>query len=514
MGDGFDVQELKQNLVALGFDPNHQITINQTFDAATTTAVDRWQASHGATQTGTVTLGQIVFLPGPERITTINTVLGSTGGAGNGGGGSGAAGTSGSAASATATSSSASGARSSVATSTASTSLATQQTEFVSLTTSAVGVPTPAGEPRSVGEPASVGSSTSSSGDQLANAGQTSGRPGATAPCGPAVGSARKHVVRAIPPTVKCDQASGRGTNRKGSGLPRKKPVSNSTIAAALLALLKAEALELKQGRTPSGASGAAGGRTGGGTTSAGGTRSGGGVSGSAGGASRSGGGGGASRSGAGGSATRSGASSGGAGGGSGGAGGGSGGAGSGGAGTSGSGSGSASGGSAAQAILQTTSTQEVVTVNLDATKQSEAAVGEQVTVQLPSGNTSNGKITHVSTVAQTAASSSSSGGAGGAASGTPSATVPITITLAGHRSGEGLDQAAVSVNFQQQKARNVLSVPVTSLLATAGGGYQVQEVAPPHRLIPVTPGLFAAGYVQIFGAEIYPGLQVTDSQG
>jgi hypothetical protein len=76
------------------------------------------------------------------------------------------------------------------------------------------------------------------------------------------------------------------------------------------------------------------------------------------------------------------------------------------------------------------------------------------------------------------------------------------------------LDQAAVSVNFQQQKATNVLSVPVTALLATAGGGYAVQEAQAPHELIAVTPGLFAAGYVQISGTGIYPGLAVTDSQG
>jgi hypothetical protein len=77
-----------------------------------------------------------------------------------------------------------------------------------------------------------------------------------------------------------------------------------------------------------------------------------------------------------------------------------------------------------------------------------------------------------------------------------------------------GLDQAAVSVNFEQQVEKNVLSVPVTALLATAGGGYAVQEAGTPHRLLAVTPGLFAAGDVQISGADIYPGLQVTDSQG
>ena len=179
----------------------------------------------------------------------------------------------------------------------------------------------------------------------------------------------------------------------------------------------------------------------------------------------------------------------------------------------SGTGSGASSAGSTAQAILQTTSTQLVVTVQLDATKQSEAVVGEPVTVQMPDGSTVDGKITAVSPVAQSSSSSSSAAG-GAAGSSTPSATIPVTVTLDRHERVTGLDQAAVSVNFEQQVANNVLSVPVTALLATAGGGYAVQEAAAPNRLIPVTPGLFAAGYVQISGSGIFPGLAVTDSQG
>jgi hypothetical protein len=69
-------------------------------------------------------------------------------------------------------------------------------------------------------------------------------------------------------------------------------------------------------------------------------------------------------------------------------------------------------------------------------------------------------------------------------------------------------------VNFAQAVANHVLSVPVTALLATSGGRYAVQEARAPHRLVPVTTGLFAAGYAQISGHGIYQGLQVTDSQG
>jgi hypothetical protein len=159
-----------------------------------------------------------------------------------------------------------------------------------------------------------------------------------------------------------------------------------------------------------------------------------------------------------------------------------------------------------------------VVTVDLDASKQSEAVVGAPVMVEMPNGSTVDGKITQVSSVAQSNSNNNGSGGGGGgggngSGSGS-SATIPVTITLIGHHSGAGLDQAAVSVNFEQQVAKNVLSVPVTALLATQGGGYEVQEAAPPHSLIPVTTGLFAAGYVQISGPGIYAGLEVTDSQG
>ncbi len=59
-----------------------------------------------------------------------------------------------------------------------------------------------------------------------------------------------------------------------------------------------------------------------------------------------------------------------------------------------------------------------------------------------------------------------------------------------------------------------MLSVPVTALLATQGGRYALQEAASRYRLIPVVPGRFAAGYVEISGTGIYPGLVVADSQG
>lgn len=173
-------------------------------------------------------------------------------------------------------------------------------------------------------------------------------------------------------------------------------------------------------------------------------------------------------------------------------------------------------GGTSPVAVLQTTSTRLVVTVALEASKQREARRGAAVTVALPDGETADGTITAVSAVAQSAPSSTANGGTGGNGNGSggSGSTVPVTISLRGRHAGAGLDQAAVSVNFAEAVARNVLSVPVTALLATGGGSYAVQEAAPPHRLMAVTTGLFAAGDVQISGPGIQPGLQVSDAQG
>jgi hypothetical protein len=516
VSDGPDVLELNRDLVNMGFDPGHEITVNNSWQAGTTDAVERWQASVGESQTGTISLGQVVFLPGPQRITSVNTVLGSTGGSGAGSGssagsssGAGAGSSSGAGSGATSGSGSASGAAATAA----------PGAEFVSLTTKtagARGTSASAGGAGTADRAAAVMDAWNSACaahdlQRLESLKQrhpnvlASLQPSSCAPPPPPQGQTTGPAVRTDPapdstpvqasritpspvsttpttstaPTTSGGKPAG-GSGRKTSG----KTATNAAVLKALEALLKAETLELQKSAGSAGRGGAsapsAGAASGAGRLSSSSS------AGVAGGASSAGGG----------------AAAGGGGGG---------------AGSSGSGS-----TANAQPTLGTTSTQLNVVVNLDATKQSEARVGEPVTVQMPDGSVVDGKITQVSPVAQSSSGNGSSNGSssgsgsnnGGSGSSAPTSTVPVTIALHGRLPASGLDQAAVSVNFEQQVERGVMSVPVTALLATAGGGYAVQEAAPPHRLIPVTPGLFAAGYVQISSSQIHPGLQVTDSQG
>ncbi len=160
------------------------------------------------------------------------------------------------------------------------------------------------------------------------------------------------------------------------------------------------------------------------------------------------------------------------------------------------SGAGASAQASAPGVALVTTSLRRVVTVALEASKQSEARVGEAVQVTLPSTEVVAGHIAGVAGAATTTPSSGSGGSGGSSAS-----TVNVEITIDKPLANGSLDQAPVSVAFAARRQNNVLAVPVTALVATAGGGYAVEEVRGTTRtLVSVTPGLYAGGYVAITG--------------
>jgi len=171
------------------------------------------------------------------------------------------------------------------------------------------------------------------------------------------------------------------------------------------------------------------------------------------------------------------------------------------------------SGASAGEVVLTTTSTQAIVQLKVKPEQQQIARLGETVAVELPGGGEARGRITQVGTVASESTGSGDEGKGGSPSDESgESATIPVTITL--DHAVAHLDQAPVSVELVKSIRRDVLAVPATALIATAGGGYAVEALEGDRRVtIPVTPGMFADGYVQVEGAGVREGLTVIESQ-
>jgi hypothetical protein len=154
--------------------------------------------------------------------------------------------------------------------------------------------------------------------------------------------------------------------------------------------------------------------------------------------------------------------------------------------------------------VLTATSTTRTVSVTLAAGEQSEVKAGDRVTITLPGNRTTPGTVTSVGTIATV------SGNDGSSSSGP---VLPVTIALNDPAAIAHLDQAPVLVSITDRTVLHVLAVPVTALLALAGGGYAVEVVATDgtHHLEAVTPGLFddAAGQVQVSGSELAAGQHI-----
>jgi len=155
------------------------------------------------------------------------------------------------------------------------------------------------------------------------------------------------------------------------------------------------------------------------------------------------------------------------------------------------------------QPVVQVTGTAPVVAVAVPAAQTTLVHVGDAVAVTLPSGTTASARVTTVAAVATGGALSDPSSGSGRP----PEATVAALVTLDDPAASGGLDQAPVTIAVTDRTASGVLAVPVTALVALAGGGYGVWVVQPGERhLVGVTPGLFATTLVQVTGSGLSAG--------
>jgi peptidoglycan hydrolase-like protein with peptidoglycan-binding domain len=149
--------------------------------------------------------------------------------------------------------------------------------------------------------------------------------------------------------------------------------------------------------------------------------------------------------------------------------------------------------------VLTASSTVPVVTIQVPATQTYLVHPGDAVTVTMPDGSKAPGKVKSLSPVAENDPAEQGNGRQ------TPTATGTVTLNTA--VTGTGLDKAPVAVAITSGRAENVLAVPITALVALAGGGYGVYVVEGANRrLVGVTPGLFADTLVQVSGDALHEG--------
>lgn len=169
--------------------------------------------------------------------------------------------------------------------------------------------------------------------------------------------------------------------------------------------------------------------------------------------------------------------------------------------------------GEAAGAICTASSTQRIVTVSVPVSQEQLAGQGAKVSVQLPGGVTTTGRLSRVGNVAQ-AGSQGNTAGVSQSNQGDQAlqnATIQVQVTLDHPAAAGRFDEAPAIVNFTSQAVHNVLTVPVTALLAEPDGSYAVEVVAAAGRrtMVPVQLGMFAGGDVQISGSGLRTGMRV-----
>jgi peptidoglycan hydrolase-like protein with peptidoglycan-binding domain len=153
--------------------------------------------------------------------------------------------------------------------------------------------------------------------------------------------------------------------------------------------------------------------------------------------------------------------------------------------------------------VLTYTGTVKAVTVELETSDRRLAEKGAEVEVTLPGETAVTGKIDEVSTLIDP--------GEGQDAEPTTKIEVVIWLTSAKARAAaKDLELASVDVAFTAETRENVLTVPVTALVALREGGFGVEVVSGGRSsYVAVDTGLFASGRVEISGNGIAEGTVV-----
>jgi len=150
--------------------------------------------------------------------------------------------------------------------------------------------------------------------------------------------------------------------------------------------------------------------------------------------------------------------------------------------------------------VFDTTSTTQVVDVNLKLADQQLAVVGRKVGLRLPGGTETTGTISSVGTPTESEN-----------ASGQQETVIPMVVALDDPAAATAFQEASVTVDVPSDRREDVLSVPVGALVAIDPDqfGVEVVETDGTTRQVPVTTGLFAGGRVEISGEDVEEGQRV-----
>ncbi len=151
--------------------------------------------------------------------------------------------------------------------------------------------------------------------------------------------------------------------------------------------------------------------------------------------------------------------------------------------------------------VQDQTVTAQRVTARLDLVDQDLLALGTSVLIELPDDTEVNGEVIELGAVPVIVSATEQS-----------NESSYLDVVIAPEESVDpNWTGATVQVRFATEVAQAVLSVPVSALLALQEGGYAVEIVQPDGsvRLVGVSTGLFADGFVEVAGNGLAPNLEV-----
>ena len=147
--------------------------------------------------------------------------------------------------------------------------------------------------------------------------------------------------------------------------------------------------------------------------------------------------------------------------------------------------------------VFTPSTSTSVVSVQLPAEDQEIVVVGDTVNVVMPNGSDEPGTVTSVGTIAIRSQEAGT--------------YFEVEVILDRDGAGAGLDEAPVEVELIDDRAVDVLAVPVSALLALSEGGYavEVDDGTGGTTLVAVEVGMYADGWVEIASTQIEAGMRV-----